>query len=197
MLVYLFLCIYTYTYICIYIYTYIHTYFNRFWLDWIAWILTFCGIGLLLETLGHRTRYKQVSNLFVLVLWLWLKHKGILGYGKRKTKVGMQILLYRFLHFMHVLYVFLRTLDGWNCKIGCSSTTHPGYVHMDVEYIVHSILNHINYIYIIYIYIDTNRCRTCFEKRVTPDGRQSPAMCQQLHRLWPVTVLTPVSVGYG
>ena len=140
-------------YIYTYIHTYIHTYFNRFWLDWIAWILTFCGIGLLLETLGHRTRYKQVSNLFVLVLWLWLKHKGILGYGKRKTKVGMQILLYRFLHFMHVLYVFLRTLDGWNCKIGCSSTTNPGYVHMDVEYIVHSILNHINYIYILYTYI--------------------------------------------
>ena len=131
--------IYTYIHIHMHIYIYIHTYFNRFWLDWIAWILTFCGIGLLLETLGHRTRYKQVSNLFVLVLWLWLKHKGILGYGKRKTKVGMQILLYRFLHFMHVLYVFLRTLDGWNCKIGCSSTTNPGYVHMDVEYVVHSI----------------------------------------------------------
>ena len=131
--------IYIYTYIHIHMHIYIHTYFNRFWLDWIAWILTFCGIGLLLETLGHRTRYKQVSNLFVLVLWLWLKHKGILGYGKRKTKVGMQILLYRFLHFMHVLYVFLRTLDGWNCKIGCSSTTNPGYVHMDVEYVVHSI----------------------------------------------------------
>ena len=52
-----FMCIYC-IYIYIHMYMITYTYFNRFWLDWISWILTYCGIGPLLETLGHRTSYK-------------------------------------------------------------------------------------------------------------------------------------------